>query len=296
MRSSWTHIGKGLYLIDTKGPFYPRTIAVYLLRTEKGWVLFDTGYSSSAPLVIGSLREIGVGPNDLELIVVTHAHLDHCGALFEVLEHHPNARALVHQKAYKYMLDPSRLVESTRSLFGDVNFAKMGGMRPVPEQRIDVADDGDQLVIGDKNLLIIYTPGHAPHHLSVLIDPLRYAVTGDAVAHKSPLFQRSIPATVPPRFDRDEYVRSLKKIFDHEPVLLLRPHYGPSLPSENALNEETSLVSWWMERVMTLKRELRDPVSIAWRIIDEDLGGRKDVNPYVRDAVLVFTLGAYLST
>ncbi|MDW8041810.1 MAG: MBL fold metallo-hydrolase [Nitrososphaerota archaeon] len=296
MSRNWSYIGKGVYLIDTKGPFHPRTIASYLARTEKGWVLFDTGYSSSSHVVIKALREIGVEPNGLETVVVTHAHLDHCGALPEILERYPKARALVHEKAYKYMIDPGRLVEAARALFGDFYFAKMGGMSPAPEQRVEIVDDGDELSVGGRNLRIIYTPGHAPHHLSVVIDPLRYVVTGDAVTHKSPLFVRQIPPTVPPRFDHEEYVRSLRKIFDHDPKLLLRPHFGPSLPAENALSEETATVSWWMDRVRRLKRELNDPISIAWRIIDEDLGGRADVNPYVRDAVRIFALGAYLST
>ncbi|MEN3047613.1 MAG: MBL fold metallo-hydrolase [Candidatus Caldarchaeales archaeon] len=295
MTKNWSNVGNGVYLIDTVGPYFPRTIASYLVRSERGWVLFDTGYSSSAHHVLRAIREVGVGPGELRLVVVTHAHLDHCGALAEVLERHPKAKALVHEKAYRYMVDPERLLESVRALFGEENFRRMGGMRGVSEERVEVVDDGAELPLGDRTLRIFYTPGHAPHHLSVSIDPQRYVVTGDAVAHRSPLFPRPVPPTVPPRFDLDSYLRSLRRIFEHEPRLLLRPHYGPGTTPEGALEDEVEVVTRWMERVRDLKRESADPISIGWRILDEDFGGRDNVVSYARDVVRVFVLGAYLS-
>ncbi len=73
-----THLGADVHLVDTRMGGYDSITAAYLLRTERP-ALVETGAARNAQQVVDSLAALGVGPEDLATIVVTHIHLDHAG-------------------------------------------------------------------------------------------------------------------------------------------------------------------------------------------------------------------------
>jgi glyoxylase-like metal-dependent hydrolase (beta-lactamase superfamily II) len=294
---SFTRIARGVFMIDTAPDVLPRAIASYLVRGEKGTALIDVGYRSTYKQLLRALDAIGVGAEELRWVVLTHVHLDHCGAVAEVLERYSKAKVLVHRRGQRHLISPEKLLDSARSIFGDEALRKMGGMGAVPEESVMTAEEEGEVVLSDITLRVFETPGHAPHHISVLVEPHRYMVAGDALAGRGPRFPEPIPDTVPPQFSYEEAVKSVRRIFEHRPRLLLLSHYGPLVsPDDDGGDEEVRLLEAWIEKVRALKSKGLDPISITRRIIDEmEARTHTKLDLVARNAVLMAVLGAYLS-
>ncbi len=293
---SFTRISRGVYLIDTAPDVLPRAIAAYLVRGDGKAALIDVGYRATFKNVLRALESIGVGSDELRWVVLTHIHLDHCGAVAEVIERYPKAGVLVHRRGQRHLVSPEKLLESVRSIFGDEVLRKMGGMKAVPEERVTVAEDEGEIDLKGITLRLFETPGHSPHHISAVIEPQRYAVTGDAVASRGPRYPEPIPDIAPPQFSYEEAVRSVRRIFEHRPRLLLLSHYGPFIPPDDGGDGEVRLLDEWMRKVQSLKSEGLDPSSITRRIVDEiEARSRTTLDLVARNAVLMAVLGAYLS-
>jgi metallo-beta-lactamase class B len=58
-----------------------RGLAAYLFTTPDGHILLDGGVSSSAKAIEASIRKLGVRPEDIRILLITHAHLDHAGTI-----------------------------------------------------------------------------------------------------------------------------------------------------------------------------------------------------------------------
>ncbi|AEB07442.1 hypothetical protein Corgl_1341 [Coriobacterium glomerans PW2] len=56
-----------------------RWVGCYLIDTGSGLVLIDTGVQESAHLLVDSIYRLGFDPHDIRVILVSHAHVDHCG-------------------------------------------------------------------------------------------------------------------------------------------------------------------------------------------------------------------------
>lgn len=71
----------GLWRIPLALPFGPPTVNVYLLRCAEGWILIDTGFGNddSWQALTGTLASLGLAPQTVRHIIITHLHSDHCG-------------------------------------------------------------------------------------------------------------------------------------------------------------------------------------------------------------------------
>jgi glyoxylase-like metal-dependent hydrolase (beta-lactamase superfamily II) len=227
-----SEIAEGVYVVDTGGLGYWNTVAAYVVRGSRYAAVLDTGYASGAARIVSALTRIGVEKGELRYIIVTHAHLDHCGASGDLLASYPLSGVYAHERAVPHLVDPSRLLASVRSIYSDGLLQRMGGMRPTEEGRTYVLGDGEEIGLGGLTVRAVYTPGHAPHHLSLEIVERGYVVTGDAVPSRYPFASYYIPNAVPPRYDYELALASIKKLFGLGPRLLLTPHYGPLIASE----------------------------------------------------------------
>jgi metallo-beta-lactamase class B len=64
-----------LSFVGTKGP------GVFLFGTSEGHILMNTGMPSSGTTIVGSVRKLGFGPEDIEIMIDGHAHIDHAAPL-----------------------------------------------------------------------------------------------------------------------------------------------------------------------------------------------------------------------
>jgi glyoxylase-like metal-dependent hydrolase (beta-lactamase superfamily II) len=155
---------------------------------------------------------------------------------------------LVHRRGHRHLVPPEKLLDSARSIFGDEALRRIGGMGAVPEERVMIAEEEGEVVLLGITLAIFETPGHAPHHISVLIEPHRYVVVGDALASRGTRYPEPIPDTAPPQFSYEEAVKNVRRIFEHRPRLLLLSHYGPFISPDDGGDEEVRLLETWIER------------------------------------------------
>src|SRR5262245_40852020 len=153
----------------------------YLLHGREP-ALVETGPTTSVQAVTAGLGSLGLGPPDLAHIVVTHIHLDHAGGVGTLARHFPTATVWVHERGAPHLADPQKLVASATRVYGEERLQRLfGPVEAVPPDRVRAVADGDAIPLGDRHLDVLYTPGHASHHVA-LVDSRSGAVfTGDAL-------------------------------------------------------------------------------------------------------------------
>jgi len=239
-----------VFLLDTLAAGTAGLVAVYLVEGQQS-ALIDAGYPTSAKAVLSQLRGLDSKHRNVDYLIPTHVHLDHAGAVGHLARAMSNARILVSKHGAKHMIDPSRLIESATKAFGQEAMSLFGTPIPVARHRIEPVGDEYDLDLGaGEKLKIFSTPGHAPHHISVLLEHEHLLVTGDAVGLHYPGFDFPIPTTPPPSFDEEQYMETLAQIMNINPSGLLLPHFGPVLSGvEGFLRKNVEAVTRWGSKV-----------------------------------------------
>ena len=290
MVGMYSKVAENIYVIDTGGLGFDRTIACYLVVDDKK-ALIDTGYARGIDRILTTLKELGVGR--LDYIIPTHAHLDHFGATGQLSRIFPEAKILAHGKAAKHIIDPSRVIEGAKSIFGEFIMRKMGETLPVEESRVEVVDDGARLVLGSMELEFIYTPGHAYHQMSVLETRSNVLVTADAVGIMFPDFPYLIPTTPPPGFNPSEAEKTIRKLSELSPTVLLTPHFGAREGGEAYFELNISRMWEWVATVERVAKEgggLEEAVrEIVAKLSRES--GQENIPPFALGSVKTSVLG-----
>ena len=205
-----TALGHDVFEIDTRMAGYRGITAGYLIRSDRP-CLVETGTAPSAPVVRDALASLGVGPQDLATVVVTHIHLDHAGGVGDIAEMFPAARVVVHTKGARHLADPSRLMASARMVYGDALDALFGTLAPTPAERIETVEQTGVVDLGGgRRLDSHYSPGHAKHHVGLLDSASGDLYVGDAAGVYLPETGDLRAATPPPDFDLDTALASLR--------------------------------------------------------------------------------------
>jgi glyoxylase-like metal-dependent hydrolase (beta-lactamase superfamily II) len=241
-----TDLGHDVYQIDTRMAGYDGITAGYLIRADRP-CLVETGTAPSAPLVRDALSALGVGPDDLASVVVTHIHLDHAGGTGDIAAMFPSAEVVVHELGARHLADPSRLMASARMVYGDELDQLFGTLAPTPPERIRaISTTGLVDLGGGRRLESHYSPGHARHHVG-LID----SVTGDLyVGDAAGIYIQETgdlrPATPPPDFDLEVALDSLRAFDAMRPTRLLFSHFGPVTAVTETLERSAAEIRLWV--------------------------------------------------
>ncbi len=251
-------IADGVVEIDTLLGGWERVTAGYLVEGDAP-VLVETGSQSSVPATLAALERLGVGAGDLAGIAVTHIHLDHAGGVGDFARAFPRATVYVHEKGARHLIDPSRLVSSAATVYGDLLDSLYGRLDPTPAERVHVLADGEEIVVGPgRSLTTVDSPGHAKHHLALHDSASGLLFAGDAVGVRLPDAGVLWPATPPADFDLEAACRSLARFRDRRPVGVALAHYG-LLPEPAAmLDEAEDSLRRWAATAETAWREGRD--------------------------------------
>jgi glyoxylase-like metal-dependent hydrolase (beta-lactamase superfamily II) len=196
--------------------------------------------------VARSLAALGIAPDALANIVLTHIHLDHAGGVGGLAARFPAATIHVHERGARHLAEPTRLIASATRVYGEDRMARLfGPVEPVPADRIRALVDRDTVDVGGRVLEVLDTPGHASHHVAVLDEATGVVFTGDALGIHVPDLPVLRPATPPPDFDLDLAVRSIRTIRDRRPNALLFAHFGPIREAERTCElAERRLRAW----------------------------------------------------
>jgi glyoxylase-like metal-dependent hydrolase (beta-lactamase superfamily II) len=157
-----------------------------------GTTMVDVGPIGRRPLLEKTFEDVETDPEDVEDVLLTHVHFDHC----DNVDLFPNATIHVYDR------------EMQRIENGDTDWA-------TPPQGTALFEDRDvnRFDIGDEvaGMEAVHAPGHTEHHVAfVLEDDLTYGFTGDAVKNTREL------ATMDPMvlYDKDAAVDTLERMRD----------------------------------------------------------------------------------
>ncbi len=179
-------------------------------------MIIDPGPQVSSQRVIDA-----VGDEAPRAILLTHIHLDHAAATGSLMQRWPQTELWVHERGARHMIDPAKLIASATRLYGDRMDELWGEIVPVPEERVRVLSGGEE--IGDFG--VIYTPGHASHHVSYIHRPSGTAFVGDVAGVRR--FGAPVMApTPPPDIDLEAWERSLALLEEQDPQRLAVTHFG----------------------------------------------------------------------
>jgi glyoxylase-like metal-dependent hydrolase (beta-lactamase superfamily II) len=189
----------------------PRVICCY----EVDGVIIDPGPESSHRALLEALDE------PPRAILLTHIHLDHAGATGRLAELWPEAEVWVHERGAPHLVDPSKLIASATRLYGDDMDRLWGEWLPVPEERLRILRGGETVGGFD----VVYTPGHASHHVAYLHRESRTAFTGDVAGVRVGAKPVLVP-TPPPDIDLEAWRASVDAIEAWGPERLAPTHFG----------------------------------------------------------------------
>jgi glyoxylase-like metal-dependent hydrolase (beta-lactamase superfamily II) len=205
---------------------HPRSIAATLMLAGEEKFLIDPGPASTLPTLESELAARGLGIADLKAILLTHIHLDHAGATGSLVRKNPRIKVYVHSKGAKHMVDPTKLLSSAVRLYGDRMERLYGEFLPVPQGNLHVLDGGETLRIDGCELRVLYTPGHASHHVTYFDTAEKVAFVGDTAGICVEGNSFILPATPPPDIDLEVWNNSLDAIAELQPSRLFLTHFG----------------------------------------------------------------------
>ncbi len=186
-----------------------------------------------------AIGEIGFSADLVRAVFLTHIHLDHAGGAgwWAASQGVP---LYVHTRGGKHLIDPSRLEESARMVYGDKFDGLWGGLTPAPEDQVRTLSDGDTVEIAGIEVCAVDTPGHAFHHLAFQIGTVVFA--GDAVGARFPGTLYTSVTSAPPQFHLEHTLASLSKIEALRPSAIYPTHFGPLVDPVPHLNRYRSLL------------------------------------------------------
>ena len=164
--------------------------------------------------------------------------------------------------------------------------ALFGTTLPVEPGRIRTVRDGDTIALGDRSLEVMFTPGHASHHVA-LADSLTGGVfTGEAVGSHLPWVDVYRPALPPPEVDVEAALASIERIRARA-EFLLTSHFGPIADASEGCDRAASHVRGWSQTVRVLSAEGADLDVIA------DTLRQQAAAEHMRDAGVPIDLARY---
>lgn len=208
----------------------------YLVDDAGKLTLVDAGAPGDWGLFVRTLGSLGRTLDDVEAVVLTHAHSDHTGfaerARSEVRSpvriHDADAEVARTGAVPKNEAGVGRYllkVEAYRTLFGLV---RRRGLRIVPIHEVSTFGDRETLDVPGRPR-VVHAPGHTEGSCAIFFDRRRVLVTGDALSTRNPLTGRVGPQIAPDGLNRDSEraLRSLDVLASLDADVLLPGHGEP---------------------------------------------------------------------
>ncbi len=238
-----------VFLLDTRHMGYQGTVGAYLVPGPGGsFALVESGPGSTLDTLEAAVREAGFEPEGLESVMVTHIHLDHAGAAGTLARRY-SAEVYVHENGAPHLLDPSRLMKSAARIYGSQMETLWGEMEPLPRNLLRVVRDGETFQAAGRRFDVLYTPGHASHHVAYLMEKSAL-FTGDAAAIRLPGSGVVRPALPPPEVDLEAWEDTLQVIRQAGAERLLLTHFGEVKEVDAHLVEVAEKNTAWAEEVL----------------------------------------------
>jgi glyoxylase-like metal-dependent hydrolase (beta-lactamase superfamily II) len=256
-------LGHGIYAIDT-GFQRPRFDAAYLMVEDGRAAFIDTGTNHAVPRLLAALNALGLAPDAVDWVIPTHVHLDHAGGVGLLMEALPHARALVHPRGLRHLVNPTALWLSALSVYGEEEMQRSyGKLVPVPAERAEASRDDQTIHLAGRPLKLIDTPGHARHHHAIWDERSRSWFTGDTFGLSYRGFDVDgrawiLPTSTPVQFEPEALKATVARLLAAEPVAMQLTHYGRVGGSVDEVKRLAALMLEQVDDMVTLAESLRD--------------------------------------
>ena len=224
-------IAHDIHVIDT-GFHRPMFDASFLIVENGRGAFVDTGTNDALPRLLAALEATGVPRAAVDYVIATHVHLDHAGGAGALMQQLPNARLVVHPLGAAHLIDPGRLMNSARAVYGVDEVARTyGQVIGVPAARVLRSADDMVLDFAGRALKFLDTPGHARHHHCIWDERSRGFFTGDTFGlsyreFDTPQGAWIMPTTTPVQFEPEALRHSIERMLAYRPECLYLTHYG----------------------------------------------------------------------
>ena len=230
-----TQFADGITAVDTEY-VRPQMDAAHIVTSRGRAAIIDTGPNSAVPLILAALARLGLEPDSVDTLFLTHVHLDHAGGAGELMRALPRATAVVHPRGAPHLIDPEKLIAGTRAVYGAELYARLyGEILPVPRERLVIAQDSQRFDVGGRTFECVHTPGHALHHQAIVdygVDQGAPSIfTGDTFGVSYREFDTArgawiMPTTTPTQFDPRQLKNSIDRLMQFRPRRLYLTHYS----------------------------------------------------------------------
>jgi glyoxylase-like metal-dependent hydrolase (beta-lactamase superfamily II) len=249
--------------IDLHWAAHPRSIATALLRSQQECALVDPGPASTLDTLRRELEQQGVTISDLSAIFLTHVHLDHAAASGALVRENPRLTVYVHSRGAPHMAEPSKLLHSASRLYGENLLPLFGEFLPVPSANLQVLEGGETITLGARQFQVLYTPGHASHHLTYFDLADGVAFVGDTAGISVNGHPFVLPVTPPPDISIELWDTSLEAIISLHPKKLFLTHFSFSdHPAEHLAGYRDRLHCWRDLSASLLASDLDDSTAM----------------------------------
>ncbi len=188
-------------------------LASYLITTPEGHLLINSSFEESVPLIRASIEKLGFKFSDVKILLISHAHSDHCAGSAEILKQT--------QAKYFVMEEDADAIES-------------GGGRPsrlkadytqFKPARVDHRlHDGEEVKLGGSTLTAHLTPGHTRGCTTwtMRVDGLNAVIIGSPNVNPGYVLEgnKDYPAIA------EDYKRTFRFLKSQQPDLFLGAHGG----------------------------------------------------------------------
>jgi N-acyl homoserine lactone hydrolase len=146
--------------------------SVALIRTASNNILFDTGAQAALPVLLNALKGLSLSPADIDTVVLSHSHFDHIANVRKFKQ----ARFIMSRAEWDYATGQDEDI-----------CVEVGAVEYLKSQQLELlGTDGVEIV---PNVTAIFTPGHTPGCLSLVIeqDGESWVLAGDAIKNRAEL-------------------------------------------------------------------------------------------------------------
>ncbi|KMO98958.1 MBL fold metallo-hydrolase [Streptomyces roseus] len=153
----------------------------YLWRDGEALTLIDAGHVGAGAAIEQAVRSLGLGPERLERIVLTHCHRDHVGAA-EELAGRWGAQVVAHRLEAPVIRGELPVPEPVLLDWERPLYAHGLTVPQAPPTRVDLeVEDGEVLPFGD-GAVVVHAPGHTPGSIGVHLPRHGVLFAGDCIA------------------------------------------------------------------------------------------------------------------